>query len=133
MLPTKVLQLQITHRNITQRSHHKRELIRDVSTRASNQSAQWSNIPRLHHAHGPRNHSKCERSEASNTQRQSTWVVPAFQIVVRELALPEELMLREDSHGVARAPISEQTEEVLQVSEKVISTSQSQCYDYAKA
>jgi hypothetical protein len=132
-LPSNDLLLQEPRRNIDQPRNNECELVGDVTTIRTNKLAERTDIPSLDHTHDPSNNSHRERKPGSNTQRQSLGIIPGIQIIVVEIHLAEDDVLAEQDDEVLRTPVTQQTEEVLQVDRQLLAATNSKTQDCSEA
>lgn len=64
-----------------------------------------SYLPGLDQSHDPHDHTKGESAECGNSDRQFFRIVPAFEVIIGKVSLPENVVLAEQDHlrGISAA------------------------------
>lgn len=117
------VQLKVTERDVGEEGESKGELIGNITTTLANLDGKRASEPSLDHTKTPTNNTDEESSETSETDGKSRGSVPAIEIVVGEISLAEPVVFNKDDDEVRSTPITKKREEVLQVFEQVIATS----------
>lgn len=132
-LPPNPLELQIPHRNVRNQRKDKSKLIPNIAASLTDPRRHRANIPRRDHAEHPSNEPHQERTEPRNPDRQLSWIVPALEVVVPQIAFAEEVVFDEDDDEEGGIPVTQQGEEVLEDGEQGVFARQRQGQDDAEA